>query len=180
MENRPAITVLKTNRLYSVLKWVSLACSKDPYRPQMAGVMVEEDALIATDGYRIHRAYAEPGWSPGYYSITTGKEVTVLTPNELTFPDWKAVVPKETKEFGSFGSYSCKPALRGTNPDFSLHVFKLYHRTGACFNLSFLADLLPGVWEVKGEEGPGKPFEFHHAAPPDRYALIMTCEVREK
>ena len=84
-----------------MVKWVSLACSKDGTRPILEGINISDGEIAASDGHRLHLA----GPTPTAFIEGEGKTLKPVntlsaTPRpeefeliEGTYPDYKQIVP---------------------------------------------------------------------------------------
>lgn len=98
------------------LRFVQTACSKDPGRPILTGICIDETNAIAADGFRMH-IVPRPESIVKEYPLAFPSVVRPVAPSgrtrkipgnpeyleletiEGTFPQWEAIVPKDEPFF---------------------------------------------------------------------------------
>jgi len=95
------ITINSPEQIKSWL-WVIKALSTDATRPAIHHICVDESGeIVATDGERLHKWKPEAlpaELTPGVYKVLSKSAKLVVLENiseDSSFPDWKAVVPKD-------------------------------------------------------------------------------------
>jgi len=69
------------------MEWVSLAADPEASRPVFEGVYRESDAIVATQGSRLHFVAGDHGLELGLFHAKTGAAI------EGQYPNWRQVVP---------------------------------------------------------------------------------------
>lgn len=163
VEKINAISFKKGLPLFEEIRWLTEAVYTDDTRYFMKGVHVEKDGnktiLVSTDGKRLHKLEIEDiDIDAGEYQISTNNTQVVilsLAREEINFPNWKKVMPKNKKHF------KITFAAKGKNQDqaFSINVAEILKTTGACINQTFLNPLRGNDWKVSFESA-SKSFVF--------------------
>ena len=167
------IVFTKGNYLFNMAKWVLSAMSNDDtIRYYMAGVHIDEQGRwVATDGKRLHLWKEGPCYgSGGFFKATVTSKVITLVPVDDGFPNWENIMPDYPTMIIDGVNFQRKGQYLS-----AVDVFKLFTKTGACFNLNFLKDLGEHDWQVYGEE-PDKSFHFKNG---NLEAVIMPMQVSD-
>jgi len=89
-----------------ILKWVSLACSKDKARSVLLGIKVNNGEIAAADGFRLHIAPTPDALKPHNDKILKPTSTLSATPkydefetDPGTFPDYQQIVPTDEPTF---------------------------------------------------------------------------------
>ena len=72
------IKLTETHPDFNRFKFVSKALSKDKARPALNCFLIEDNTIIATDGYRMHVAITYASYEPGLYEIVTNKQTAFI------------------------------------------------------------------------------------------------------
>ena len=127
------------------LRWLLKATNPKAsgHRAAMAGASIEHQAMIATDGYRLHAietpyyARVELEGTVARLDLQASSEAVTPTPIEGQFPDYHVIMPKHAPVFeialdgqllrealeGMKGGYCGKVRLRFYGPTKGIEVF---------------------------------------------------------
>lgn len=152
---------------FDILQKVVTAVSDDASRYFMSGLHAEDGKLVATDGKRMHiwempePVDDEPLIPDGDWKIVSkDRKSVILEEWDNTFPNWKRVTPdiagKESVLELDLNDVGVKSA---NAKHFSGQLYRLFDKTGACFNIGFLLDIKGRMWNVYGE-APDKGWTF--------------------
>ena len=106
MSNELIAVKQKNKEDSKILKWVSLACSKDKSWPVLNGIKVNNGEIAAADGFRLHVANTPDALKPhnekilnpvGTISATPKYDEFITEPG--TFPDYEQIIPKDEPYF---------------------------------------------------------------------------------
>lgn len=156
---------------YQRLQWVLRAMSQDETRYFLCGVHIDDRGnMVATDGRRMHIWRNCPIKQTGFFRAVATSKAVFLTPADGQFPNWERTYPENLPEVIDGISFS---SIK--RHDLSPSIFKLFRKTGACFNLNFILDLNPmGLsWTVYGGD-PDHAWLFRNG---DLEAVIMPMHV---
>ena len=130
-----------------ILHWVLLARCKDGSRRNINFLNVQDSFFAATDGYRIHCASLEKIILPnGHYSPIFCRKGHILlkkTEENISFPDYWNLF-RENRPLDKTDIDFLKDSNRPTST--TENVWKIFHTTGAAFQIPFLEDLCYLSW----------------------------------
>lgn len=86
------------NNLYKPLKWFNSILKYPAYRPSLAGVHIEDDQMVASDGHRLHAVPTPELLKEGTgknikLDKVTQKEIAAHLIEDVTYPDYIRVFP---------------------------------------------------------------------------------------
>lgn len=158
---------------------VKVFTGDDQLRPIMSGIRFEEKGLVVTDAHKLlHIAYKHSDFIGNYPSLNSQKAYGKNTSpediqkqlNEAKFPNWEAVIPKDSEyvyEFDTLKLYQyCKVAANYANKITNQVAFK-YDNKSIGFNVKFLIDSLEAMMKIQKA-----PKLYIHLTEPSRAAIL--------
>ena len=160
----------KQHEQFNAIHWTSQAISKDKYRSNITCLLVEEGAVVATDGHRLHKATLEHGLPPGMYEVAKlTKTIVELVKSDRDvecFPDYTKVLPT------SFGETF---VLNGDIDGAYAQVARQLQETEALSHAFFVETYLPGTTCKLSTGGAFSPVTFETN---DTIAVIMPKRIK--
>lgn len=158
---------------------VKVFTGDDQLRPIMSGIRFEEKGLVVTDAHKLlHISYKHSDFIGNYPSLNSQKAYGKYTSpediqkqlNEAKFPNWEAVIPKDSEyvyEFDTLKLYQyCKVAANYANKTTNQVAFK-YDNKSIGFNVKFLIDSLEAMMKIQ------KATKLYiHLTEPSRAAIL--------
>jgi len=175
-EKISAFMVKKSKSIeYQKLQWILRAASIDDCRYSITGVHVDsEKNMVATDGCRMHVWRDCPIEQIGFFQVIETRIGIIFLRKEDDFPNWKKLIKKKLPEV--LVNFDLPHNIKDRS--FGSSIFKLFSKTNACFNISYLLDLASykhAQWTVYGND-PDAGWLFRCR---DMEAVIMPMNTRE-
>lgn len=158
---------------------VKVFTGDDQLRPIMSGIRFEEKGLVVTDAHKLlHLAYKHSDFIGNYpsfnsqkaYGKYTTKEDIQKQLNEGKFPNWEAVIPRNSEyvyEIDTMKLYQyCKVAINYANKTTHQVKFK-FENKAIGFNVKFMIDSLEAMMKIQKA-----PILFIHLTEPSRAAIL--------
>lgn len=118
---------------FDSLLWVLKAAGKDPARPNLTGIFIDDHKAVCTDGHRLHVAELDTAPESGLYLIRQAtKKQILLEKAEMEFPQYEKIFPTAEAEITLVNFYD--------NNSFSFFVEDVL-KTGVSVNVDFLRDI---------------------------------------
>jgi hypothetical protein len=167
--------------LFERMAFVIKACSKDPRRKFLLVLHVEQirngSWLVASDGKRLHAAFAAVKIRSGDYKPALTKDAVVLREptTGIAFPDWRRVIPNDVAQRGvidladSGWGKNC-----GQTEKLSAAFNAFVRQTGEVINLRYLEDLAKRKWSIHCQREKSQAIMLKaEGAQEDMFAVIM-------
>jgi len=90
------IEITQTEGWFETFHFPTAAISKEKHRRNLQYLLVKEDAVIATDGRRLHIAHSRHPVEPGFYEVvkrTKSKVIIVKSNSDISYPKYENVIP---------------------------------------------------------------------------------------
>lgn len=149
----------KASQLYSEVKFLSKAISKDDTRYFMGGIYndVENNVTVSTDGRRLHILnHSIEGLEQGIWKVkVSASEILIYELIDGQFPNYQRVTPDEMPV--KIEEFCISPKKPFEEKD-TIDIFHLYNK-GACLNLNYIKDIGGYCWKVSFGE-PDKAIVF--------------------
>ena len=163
-----------------LLSIVSAFTGDDDLRPIMSAIHFEDKGLVCTDAHKLlHIHFKQSDFKGNYpsldsakaYGKNTSKEDIQKQLNEQKFPNWEAVIPKEstfTYEIDTMKLYQyCKVAINYANKTTNQIAFKFDKANRIGFNGKFLISSLETMMKIQK-----CPKLYIHLTEPSRSAIL--------
>lgn len=165
----------------TLIQWIANAAAKN--ETYLRFIHVDEENIVATDGFRLHFAPRPEGMALGYYD-------SAGTPVDITarFPPYRKFIQRFRKRLEAAPPVVVadlpKAVLPGAGSSArSMKSHPRYHIAeieGRWFNLAYLQDVWDTIYVLGGCDGPSDPILLSPVDDPTRRALVMPVYMPEE